>query len=252
MTAEVRKMNFAASNFIDVLESSSLFDIRENGKAHTPYETEKRFYSVIKNGDTEKAKETVLFLKSNKIVTGKMSDSSLTQMKYWAVCCVTLAARYAIEGGLDESFAFSYSDKSILKIDNMQTEAEIFEYILGGYIELCSLVRKNRDEKNYSKRVRLCIHYIGEHLHEKTSLEEISSRCLVSPDCLSRSFKKEVGCSIGEYIRKRKLLEAKELLLSGKSILETAYLLAFCSESHFIRRFREEFGETPKQFLLKG
>lgn len=242
-------MHFEAKKFIDILESSDLFELRENELSHTPYETEKHFYAVIKNGNVQKAKETAAFIKEHKIVAGKLSDNSLTQMKYWAVCCITLATRAAIEGGLDENTAFVYADKTIMKIDRLQTEAAVFSLILDEYIKITALVFESSECKNHSIVIKRCINYISTHLHENLSVKELAMLCGLSTDHFSKTFKTQVGCSPLKYIQKKKLTEAKEMLLSGKSISETAYYLGYCSESYFIKCFQKEFLKTPKQFL---
>lgn len=242
-------MNFESKKYIDVLESESLFEYRENGLLRTSYETEKRLYSFIKNGDVENAKKAGEFLKTQKIVAGKLSDNSLTHMKYWAVCCITLATRSAIEGGLDENIAYTYADKTIMKIDKMNSESEIFSTILNEYVKISVMVCENHKEKPCSVTIKRCLHYISTHLHEKLSVRELSSHCGLSPDHFSKIFKSEVGIIPSRYIRRKKLEAAKEMLLSGRSISETAHFLGFCSDSYFIDCFKSEFSKTPREFL---
>ncbi len=244
-------MQREAENFLSILEGSSLFDIRESELKHTTYETEKRFFGIIKNGDVAKAREAVEIFRDKKIVAGKLSDDSLRQIKYWSVCCVTLATRAAIEGGLDETTAFSYSDSIIVKIDRMKSDREIFACILEEYVKFCSLVHESRIGGKYSSLTKRCLHYIDVHLHEELSVSQLAKLCNMSTDHFSKKFKAEVGVSPSQYIKKKKLLEAKEMLLAGRSISDTAYWLGFCSESYFIKCFQKEFSATPKQFINK-
>ena len=101
-----------------------VFAQREAGVAHTPYETEKVFYSCIRAGDAEGVKRFFDDYLSQGIVVGSMSADPLTQMKYFAVCCITLACRYAIAGGLEEKFAFNFSDECIRRVDGMKKGEE--------------------------------------------------------------------------------------------------------------------------------
>ena len=43
------------------------------------------------------------------ITVGQMSDDELKQQKYMAVSFITLATRYAIQGGMNENNAYSFS-----------------------------------------------------------------------------------------------------------------------------------------------
>ena len=94
-------------------------------KAHTAYEAEKLFYTCIEQGDTERLSYTMDEFFSNGLVIGKLSENNLRQMQYWAVSCITLAIRYAIEGGLCESEAYEMSDKMIRRVDSMTSSESI-------------------------------------------------------------------------------------------------------------------------------
>ena len=235
---------------IKVLSDSEIFSERESGVTHTPYETEVMFYNCIKNGDCEKAEKMMNLLLSQSVIVGRLSDDPLRQMKYWAVCSITLGTRYAIAGGLDETTAFNYSDEIICKIDRMTSAEEIFVLLKDTCINLTSLVAESKNKVSYSAAVRKCIHFINTNLHEKLSLELLSKKCNLSPDYLSALFKKEVGQTIISYIKDKRLEAAKDMLYSGQDTSSTAYYLGFCSESYFIKCFREKFGITPKKFAL--
>ena len=73
---------------------------RENKKSHTSYENEILFFSCIMHGDTERLDTCLENMFNNGIVAGKLSEDNLRQIKYWAVSCITIATRYAIQGGL--------------------------------------------------------------------------------------------------------------------------------------------------------
>ena len=96
--------------------------------------------------------------------------------------------------------------------------------------------------------MRKCLHYIQTNLHSRLTADVLAKECALSPDYLSVLFKKHVGVPLSAYIRRQRLVAARDLLLTGKSLSEIAYDLGFCSESYFIRCFRAEFGETPRLF----
>lgn len=231
---------------ITVLEESDLFMQRESGRTHTPYETEQLFYSCIRAGDTERVGVLMQTLLRQTIVAGKLSNDPLRQMQYWAVCCVTLATRCAIQGGLDETTAFNRSDESILQIDRMRDPQEILRFLQSLCLQITSLVRDSRLDRNAPQAIRKCLHYIQTHLHGRLTAGVLAKECALSPDYLSALFKKHVGTPLSVYIRRQRLSAARDLLLTDKSLSEIAYDLGFCSESYFIRCFRTEFGETPR------
>ena len=107
---------------ISVISKENIFDENSNSSFHTAYQAERLFYNCIKNGDYEKAKSTIDTLLSRTIITGRLSDDEIRQTKYFAVCCITLATRYAITGGLGEETAYNFSDSAIYETDKMQNK----------------------------------------------------------------------------------------------------------------------------------
>ncbi len=233
---------------IAVLEDSDLFLQRESGRTHTPYETEQLFYNCIRAGDVERVGTLMQTLLRQTVVAGKLSNDPLRQMQYWAVCCVTLATRCAIQGGLDETTAFNRSDESILQIDRMRDPQEILRFLQTLCLQITALVRDSRAGRDAPQAVRKCLHRIQTDLHSRLTAETLARDCALSPDYLCALFKKHMGVPLSVYIRSQRLHAARDLLRTEKPLSEIAYDLGFCSESYFIRCFREEFGETPRRF----
>lgn len=233
----------------EVLPSSRIFDEREHGKIHTSYEIETAFYSTIKRGNVREMKAMMEKLLQTNLILGRLSQNSIRQMQYWAVCCITIATRYAIDGGLDETKAFNFSDECIMKIDTMKNEEDILTLLMQKSEELTLMVANSRLSSEYPKPVKRCLNLIDTNLFQKLSLDSLSEQCGLSKDHLSLLFKKSVGITIPQYIKKMRLKEAADLLKSGMTISQTAYTVGFCSDSYFIKCFREEFGITPKEYL---
>ncbi len=224
------------------------FAQRESGVAHTPYSREVAFYTCVKNGDVDGVIANMASFMSNALVVGRMSDDNLRQTKYFAVSCVTLATRYAVEGGLMESEAYNLSDKYIQRIDNMDTPEEITGFLVEKAIEITSLVKKYRERLEYPPYVRKAIKYISAHLHERLTSDVIALECGVSSDYLSLKFKECVGQSLHKYVISQKLEASKSLLYGDMPYGEIGYYFGFCSQTHYIRCFEKEFGMTPKEF----
>ena len=233
---------------IEILPSNSLFDEREHGKAHTPYEIEKKFYSCIKRGNVDETKRMITELLDGKVFVGRMSINGIRQMQYWAVSCIAIAIRYAIEGGLNETEAYNFADKCIMNIDAMYSDDAILEFLIGKGIELAEKVRDCKVENHYPKAVRKCIYIINTRLFSDLSLPTLANACGVSKDYLSALFLRSLGLTISKYIKRERLHAAKDMLESGFTISEAAYTAHFCSESYFIKCFKEEFGLTPKKY----
>lgn len=224
------------------------FDQRESGITHTDFENECFFYNKIKKGDLEGIKLALEQFFASGVVTGQLSNDSLRQVKYWAVCCVTLATRAAILGGLDEMVAYNLSDHCIMQIDQFRSSEEISAFLTAKVIELTEFVRY-KSHKNCSVEVRKCIKYIDEHLHEQICLNTLARMVNLESGYLSKCFKRQTGYSLKSYIIFRKIQTAKELLDAGYDGKTIAFDLGFCSQSYFINLFRKYNGITPLQYV---
>ena len=67
-------------------------------------------------------------------------------------------------------------------------------------------------------------------------------------DVLSRTFKQVMGEGYTEYVKKRKLSRAIELMDGDCSMKEIAQRLGYNSPQYFIRIFKEVYGITPYQY----
>ena len=83
-------------------------------------------------------------------------------------------------------------------------------------------------------------------LSEPPPLEEIGKRVGCSHYYLSRTFSKEMGLTIAQYLRKLRMERAAELLKSGKfNVTQAAMEVGYSSLSHFSQAFHETFGCCP-------
>lgn len=232
------------------LNKNPIFEQRETCVTHTSYMVETAFYSLVQAGDVEKVKNSIDNFIKDGIVIGRLSNDSLRQIQYWAVCCITLGTRYAIQGGLEEMTAYNLADSFIIKIDKMVKPEEIVDYLISVFIQITELV-KNHLHPTYSKEIHACINYIDKHLHEKLTVENVAIAMGYSKSWLPRKFKKETGIALTDYITSKKIEEAKILLRSNTPQNIVAYSLGFCSQSHFIQQFKKYCGITPNQFVHK-
>ncbi len=80
---------------------------------------------------------------------------------------------------------------------------------------------------------------------------KIANLCDISTRHLHRLFKAD-GVSVGEWLRKRRLSEARRQLankhFSDHSIIRIAFHWGFNDAAHFSRSFRKEFGLSPRQY----
>ena len=87
---------------------------------------------------------------------------------------------------------------------------------------------------------------------EPIGLDDAASIAGVHPVHLARVFRREHGCSIGEFIRRARIDAARSELADGHaSIAEIALGLGFADQSHFHRTFKRVTGLTPREFRAR-
>lgn len=227
----------------------SLYEQLQRGLIHTSYRDEIRLFSCVKEGNPKKLLAQVQPLINNGIFVGEMSGNSLMQFKYIAVSTMALATRYAIQGGLNELEAYSFSDNFIRTIDDKESTTDIMIMLANKIMELTNMVKESRDKIVHSPHIRKAIAYINKNITKKITVKEISQHCGISADYLSHLFKKEIGDSLSNYILKQKLELAKTLLWEGADSKKISSSLGFCSQSHFISAFKKEYNMTPNEFI---
>lgn len=99
------------------------------------------------------------------------------------------------------------------------------------------------------KTIQKIINYIEENLDEELSLNDISEWVNYSPYYCSASFRKHLGSSIKNYIRKRRLQKAAESLLVGHDrLIDIAYRYGYSSQEAFSRAFSNQYGISPYRY----
>lgn len=91
--------------------------------------------------------------------------------------------------------------------------------------------------------------YLNAHYTTNVSLSELSTLVNLKPLRLLRSFRKQIGLPPHAYLNYVRIRQAKKLLLTGRSIVETAVDTGFSDQSHLHRHFKRMTGVTPGQYV---
>ena len=91
--------------------------------------------------------------------------------------------------------------------------------------------------------------YVSTHIREKLTVPLVARQVDVSPSYLTALFHKNLQISPGEYIRRIKLQESKQMIRENTlNFTEIAAELQYSTVHHFSRQFKEKFGITPTEY----
>jgi YesN/AraC family two-component response regulator len=109
-----------------------------------------------------------------------------------------------------------------------------------------ALVRSKRLGSGAQRIVRMAMAYIHEHYSDDITREDLAKYTGVNERYLTRCFRQETGVTPIVYLNRFRILQAKALLVSGRtSVTEVALAVGFSDSSYFGRVFREEVGVPP-------
>lgn len=99
----------------------------------------------------------------------------------------------------------------------------------------------------YDKKVVEMIHYINENLSQDLTIEALSARFYLSKYHMMRRFKEETGYSMHQYVLEKRILAARNLMLSGMPATTASAECGFKDYSTFSRAYKKLLGQLPSE-----
>jgi AraC family transcriptional regulator len=94
--------------------------------------------------------------------------------------------------------------------------------------------------------IRHAVDLLNARFAEKLELEEIARSVGVHPVYFATQFRRHVGATVGQFVRRLRVqYAADQLACSDSKLTEIAFKSGFGSQSHFCRVFRSITGTTP-------
>lgn len=172
--------------------------------------------SVLQNGG--KYKNGVFF------PPGSVTDEMLQSFAEMDRVCTALFAEAKHRDSKEETYLMALLTKIILllSLENADTTGSQEENLISNVME-----------------------YLGAHLNEDISLDELAVRFFVSKYYLCRAFRKYTGVSVFGYLNAKRIALAQTLLSNGESATSVAYRVGFRNYSSFYRTYCKLTGNPP-------
>lgn len=107
----------------------------------------------------------------------------------------------------------------------------------------------NEETGERSPLIQRAEHMIEEYYSQGITMEEVARKLGVSPEYLSRQFKKETGISFTEEIRNVKVEKVKTLLLgTNQNLTQIAAMTGFSDPKYMSKVFKDVVGVLPAEY----
>lgn len=213
------------------------------------YMVERSLLQAVREGDEDSAAAASLQTRKHVDRVREYTGNPLLDLKIGCTTFIAVCVRAAIEGGLSPSVAYPLGDRYIRKIYQSNNQEYISELRNSMYHDLIAHVHALRVNPNFSKAVQSCCDYIQLHSTEPLNIDVLANRLGYAKYYLSSLFKKETGCSVGDYIKIARIERAKVLLNNTDLNVENIWEeVGFSSRSVFGKAFRSVVGMTPREF----
>ena len=241
-------LRFFGSGALTPIGSEELLE----ADTHGTYQAEQEMLRMVREGDLELVRYIDRMAVTGTIGQLAQSGDTLRQMKNAVLVSVTLFSRAAIEGGLSPETAYALCDRYFQNVEAAKALSELKSVAVTMHRDFVERVHAVRTQK-LSKEIEAACSYVERHLEDDLSIASLAAYAGYTEYYFSKKFKRELGMTPAECIRKKRLAKAALLLRSTDlDAQQIASRLQFCSQSYFTDCFRKEYGVSPTKYRKEG
>lgn len=141
--------------------------------------------------------------------------------------------------------------KRLSEADAYQVDGTVERKMLLVFFERLSAAvgERLRMAHKSGSHVTAIIDFIMQHYQQDLYLENVSEQLGLSPKYVSRIFKEQTKMNISDYINIVRITKAQQLLReTSLPIQEIALLVGIPSRTTFLRVFRKQLGQSPREY----
>ena len=111
------------------------------------------------------------------------------------------------------------------------------------------LLEASQSDLNVNEPIRAALAYMDEHLHEPFGSREVADHVHLNASYFSVLFKEQMNMTFSEYVTRRRLQKAKEMLLHTKlPVAEISERVGYKTAKYFTTIFKEYEGVSPGHY----
>ncbi len=183
---------------------------------------------------------------------GHLNENALINLQYTLVNSCFYFCEFLLNNNVDNELVYNTSDYFINQASSVTTETQAKQFLTELALVNYELLAKKR-LVSYSHNIERSIKFIEHSLYSIIKLKDVAEHVGLTPQYLTTLFKKETGKTLYQFIKDKKMEEAKMLLsFSNESITTIADALGFCSSAHLSNNFKKYSGFSPLYYRKTG
>ena len=123
--------------------------------------------------------------------------------------------------------------------------------IMSILLEVIELSSSKKDQKLPVDMDRVMT-YIQDNIEEPLTIDELSEITGLSQSRFKHKFRQHIGSSPIDYINRKKIEKAKELMWTTDAMKDIGYRLGYSSPAYFSHVFKKYTGMTPMEYKNKN
>ena len=136
-----------------------------------------------------------------------------------------------------------------LTAEERRIDLLIYLYPLLGQMRLAYDKKRRQPTAERSELAARIIDYINRHLFEELTISQLCDYFFISSSQLERIVKRATGSSVWNYISRKRLAAARQLILRGQPASTVCQSCGFRDYSSFYRAYVRVYGRSPQQDL---
>ena len=210
------------------------------------YNYENELMHAVAKGQLHKAES--LFGGTTTFLFEQRVADPVRNAKNYCIIMNTLLRKAAEQGGVHPIFLDSASSTFAQEIEQAVSLEQIPPLMTEMFRAYCRLVR-NHSTRDYSPPIQQALLYIEANLASDLNLRTLADMLNISSSYLSTIFKKETGATITDFIARRRVERAKDLLRTTRLQVQTiAQHCGILDVHYFSKIFKKISGMTPKEY----
>ncbi|MBQ8600541.1 MAG: helix-turn-helix domain-containing protein [Clostridia bacterium] len=210
------------------------------------YNFENDLMTAVEHGQLHKAE--ILFSSLTTERFEQRTTDPIRNLKNYCVIMNTLLRKSAERGGVHPTYLDSMSSSYARKIEGASSMDQLETLMPEMFRSYCRLVRKH-SMRTYSSTIQKTILMIDSDLSVPLSLSSLAKALNISAGYLSDLFRREVGQTLTEFINRKRVERAKQLLSTTQLQIQTvAQHCGFLDVQYFSKTFKKYALMTPREF----